>query len=433
MNKQLRKSLVTALLLFPGLVMAQDAGYASLQQFLEAGSVSGDIRSYYFNQLFGGSTLPNKYAYSLGGMLKVQTAPLYGVSAGVAFYTANALGANDLNGPGYTHLDPLLMGERNSLNVLGQAYLQYQDQWATLQVGNILLNTPWMNGADAFMIPNTYQGVSLTVHPLPNLSLVGIREFRYKNRTQENYYRQTLLNDNADYSYLPDNSNGTLAFAVQGHYAGASVSAWFYRFYDLANLFYGTASYKTPDLLGHFQPFADFQYAREWADGNDLAGPVNATVYGGMVGLAAHYDGIQGQLFAAYDHITRRQITLPNGKTLDNGGFISPYSQQYNADPLYTSIMDYGLIGSAAGGHAWKFGLLLFPLHNLRLKYSYSFYHTAPFLPNVNANYLDVTYTPGGFWKGISLRNRLAIDHSNPFADYHGTFIDDRLMLQYSF
>ncbi len=129
-NKQLRKPLVTALLLFPGLVMAQDAGYGSLQQFLEAGSVSGNIRSYYFNQLFGGSTLPNKYAYSLGGMLKVQTAPLYGVSAGVAFYTANALGANDLNGPGYTHLDPLLMGERNSLNVLGQAYLQYQDHWA---------------------------------------------------------------------------------------------------------------------------------------------------------------------------------------------------------------------------------------------------------------------------------------------------------------
>ncbi|WP_264674717.1 hypothetical protein [Acidithiobacillus sp. HP-2] len=44
-----------------------------------------------------------------------------------------------------------------------------------------------------------------------------------------------------------------------------------------------------------------------------------------------------------------------------------------------------------------------------------------------------MTYTPGGFWKGLSLRNRLAIDHSNPYADYQGTFIDDRLMLQYAF
>ncbi len=434
MKQPLIKATVAALLLLSGNVVANaDTNYNTIQQFLEAGTVSGDIRSYYFNQLFGGSSLPDKYAYSLGGMIKVQSAPLYDVSAGVAFYTANGLGANDLNAPEYNHLDSLIMGERNSLNVLGQAYLQYQDRWAKLQVGDILLNTPWMNGADAFMIPNTYQGVSLTVHPLPYLSIVGIREFRYKNRIQEDYHRQTLLNYNNYYSYLPDNSNGTLAFGVKGHYARVSANAWYYRFYDIANLFYGTVNYKTPLLLDHFQPFADFQCAREWANGNDLAGPINATVYGGMVGLTAKYNGIRGQIFAAYDHITRREITLPNGKVLYNGGFASPYTQQYSADPLYTSVMDYGLISAAAGGHAWKFGFVLFPIQNLRFKYSYSFYHTAPFIPSVDANYIDVTYTPGGFWKGISLRDRLAIDHGNPFAGYQGTFIDDRLMLQYSF
>jgi len=405
----------------------------TLQQIFTDGNVSGNIRSYYYNQMFGGDSVPNRYAYSLGGMIKASTAPVYGISASVAFYTANDLGANDTEG-NQARLDPLLMGARQSLNALGQAYLQYQDRWATVQAGNILLNTPWMGPADAFMIPNTYQGVSLTLHPLPNLSIIGIREFRYKNRIQADYHRQTLLNYNPIYAkLLPNDMNGTLAFGVKGKAMGLNASAWYYRFYDLTNLFYGTLAYQTPVLLGHFQPFAKFQYAREWANGTDLAGPINATIYGGMAGLNVDYQPVKGQLFVAYNDLPSRKVTLSNGRVLDNGGFVSPFSQQYNADPLYTSIMNYGLVGAASAGHAWKFGFLLYPLPNLRFKYSYSLYHTAPFYPNVGANYIDVTYTPGGFWKGLSLRNRLAIDHSNPFADYQGTFIDDRLMLQYSF
>ncbi len=404
----------------------------TLKDWLMQSQVSGDIRSYYFNQLYGGSPLPDKYAYSLGGMLRVQTAPVYGISAAVALYTANDLGANDTGG-GQSHLDPLLMGDRTSLNVLGQAYLQYQNPWVQLRVGNLLLDTPWMNPSDAFMIPSTFQAVAIRVTPIKNLQIIGIREFRFKNRIQADYQRQTLLNFNDHYSYLPDNSIGTLAFGLKGHLMGVHVSAWFYRFYSLTNMFYGTLGYTTPTLMGHFRPFADFQYAREWANGAQLAGPVNATVYGGMAGIQGHFDGVTGQIFAAYDQIPSRAVTLANGQTLYNGGFISPYTQQYSADPLYTSIMDYGLVDASASGHAWKFGFLLHPLRQVRIKYSYSIYDTAPYLPNVDANYLDVTYSPGGFWKGLSLRNRLALDHSNPYGGYHGTFIDDRLMLQYSF
>ncbi len=403
--------------------------YQTIQQFLEAGKVTGNIRSYYFNQLYSGSTLPNKYAYSLGGMLKVQTAPLYGLSAGVAFYTANSLGANDLNAPGYTHLDALLMGEKDSLNVLGQAYLQYQDRWLKVKAGDMLLHTPWMNPSDAFMIPSTFQAVTVQANPIHNLQLIGIREFRFKNRIQENYYRETLLNQNPIYPDMPDHMDGTLAFGVKAHWQGLKSSAWFYKFHDLANLFYGTVHYGVSGLPYGLKPFADFQYAREWADGAQYAGPVNATVFGGMVGLQTPL----GQVFAAYDDIPGRSPFSMGGRTLYNGGFVSPYTQQYSADPLYTSIMDYGLVSSSAAGHAWKFGFLIHPLRQLRIKYSYSMYCTHPYLPNVDANYLDVTYTPGGFWKGLSLRNRLAVDHSNPYANYHGTFIDDRLMLQYAF
>ena len=424
MKNELIKAIVVALITLPGIAHAD-----SIQQFLEASTVTGNIRSYYFNQLYSGSALPNKYAYSLGGMLKVQTAPLFGVSAGVAFYTANSLGANDVNAPEYTHLDALLMGENDALNVLGQAYLQYQNLWLRVRVGDQLINTPWMNPSDAFMIPSTFQAVTAQVTPIQNVQIIGIRAFRFKNRIQAGYHRETLLNQNPLYPNMPNTMNGALAFGVKDHWQSLRSAAWFYQFHDLANLFYGTVHYSVPGLPDGIKPFADLQYVREWANGAQYAGPVNATVYGGMAGMQTPY----GQVFAAYDQMPSRAPFSVGGRSLYNGGFISPYTQQYSADPLYTSVMDYGLVSASASGHAWKFGLVVHPLRQLRVKYSYSIYETAPYLPGVDINYLDVTYTPGGFWRGISLRNRLAIDHSNPYAGYHGVFIDDRLMLQYTF
>ncbi len=113
MKKPILAAILSATLAAPALSHAE-----TLKDWLMQSQVSGNIRSYYFNQLYGGSSLPDKYAYSLGGMLRVQTAPVYGISAAVAFYTANDLGANDTGG-GQSHLDPLLMGDRTSLNVLG--------------------------------------------------------------------------------------------------------------------------------------------------------------------------------------------------------------------------------------------------------------------------------------------------------------------------
>lgn len=74
------KTVVAALMVLPWVAHAE-----SIQQFLEPIIVTGIIRSYYFNRLYGDSELPDKYAYSLGGMIKAQTVPLYGVSAGWRF------------------------------------------------------------------------------------------------------------------------------------------------------------------------------------------------------------------------------------------------------------------------------------------------------------------------------------------------------------
>ncbi len=409
---------------------------STLQDFLQESHVTGAIRNYYFTQDFGGAQ-PDTSAYSLGGMLKITTPPVAGASAGLAFYTANALGANDLTPP-FARLDPLLMGNTGSLNVLGQAYLQFHDRWTTVRAGDQLLDTPWMGPADAFMIPNTFEAVYAGVHPLPGISIEGLRALRYKNRTALYYGEGTLLNvapETSLYPHLAAADDGALGLGIRidgnrFHLPGTQGQVWFYQFYNLAKLYYGTAGYRVP--TGTFAPFADFQYARERASGARAAGPVNATVYGAMAGIT----GPRGQVFAAYDAIPREAPFSPGGiRTLYNGGFLSPYTQPYNADPLYTTIMDYGLVGASSPGHAWKFGFVIHPIHALRLKYSYSLYDTAPYVLNVYANCFSAAYSLGGYWKGLTLRDRLAID--NGFHSIGntptGTLIDNRIMLQYTF
>ncbi len=134
----------------------------TLTDFFKQSKIGGQIRSYYFSRDYGAAG-PNQNAFSLGGILNVQTAPfLGGFGVGVSFYTANALGANNLSGAaqGYPHLDPTLMGPRQSINALGQAYIQYAlPKVLLVRAGDQVINTPWVNNSDSRLLPATYQGV----------------------------------------------------------------------------------------------------------------------------------------------------------------------------------------------------------------------------------------------------------------------------------
>jgi outer membrane porin, OprD family. len=408
----------------------------TIAQWLSHSHIDGNLRNYYFTQTFTGSA-PNTSAYSLGGKIEIATQPVYGLSADVAFYTANDLGVNDAHDP--KRIDALLMGTNHTLNTVGQSYLQYQDHWLRLRAGNQLLDTPWMWGADAFMVPNTFEALDAVITPTPGLSIEALRSLRYKYRARPDFGRYSLLNlgPSADlYPNLPDTDNGAMAVGIRGDGApvgvrGAKAQVWLYKFYNFANLFYADGGYTLP--MGAWSPFVDGQIAREWNNGAALLGPVNATIYGVKLGLHTPI----GVFHWAYNQTpTRTAYTPPGGvRTLYNGNFVSPYEEQNNIDPLYTTIMDYGMVSVSAPGHAWQAGFADHPLRQVKFEYTFTRYDTEPYYGNVTANTLDVTYLPGHFFKGLSLRNRLSIDHGfrNVANVPSGTFYDERVMIQYSF
>ena len=437
----------------------------TLSQFFAASKIGGQIRSYYFSRLYGASG-PNTFnqdAYSLGGMLNIQTAPfLGGFGVGVSFYTANALGANNLSGaPAYPHLDTTLMGPQQSVNALGQAYLQYAvPKRLLIRAGDQVINTPWLNNSDSRLLPATYQGVYAEYSPFHEVKLYGLREFRWKSRTSGNYYKDnlyypatfsgdTLYGGTAALSASAPQTSGTLAFGVSTQVMGLKAQAWYYDFYQFANTFYSDANYTLKTGTG-LDPFIAAQFMRQWSNNSLLDGtrlnnsPVSATSvsntsWGVQAGL--NYTRLNsiiggGQLAWSYNEI------LPHAGAVGGGAIVSPYTVGYATDPLYTTSMIRGLVEQGPG-NAWKVKWTqnLFDKQVL-LMAAFARYHTY-FQGASNDTYLDLTYFFPGKLKGLSIRDRVEV--SNGQGAYNGflsngaafnkgrSFIYNRVMLTYGF
>jgi len=445
-NKAVPKILGAAVLLALTSIAAQAE---TLSQFFAASTINGQIRSYYFNRLYGAPNVPNASSFSIGGLLNIQTAPfLGGFGVGVSFYTANDLGANDLNGgPSYPHVDTTLMGPRQSINALGQAYLQYAiPKKLLIRAGDQVINTPWVNNSDSRILPATYQGILAQVTPVKNLSLYGMRIFRWKSRTSADYYKDNLYYPSAysgDSMYGGSNpaklitssspqTSGTLGFGASYALLGAKAQLWYYDYYQFANMFYGDLKYALKTGTG-FDPFIGGQFLREYMN-NSLLGNVNATAYG-LIGGVNYKTGFgKGSLSLAYNAIN------PQGAaSYGDGSIVSPYTVGYATDPLYTTSMIRGLV-ELGPGHGWKVKLTQ-NLFNKQVLLMVAFARYNTYLNgNSNDAYVDLTYFPQGMFKGLSIRDRVEVAAGGNMAFNNGaggnigqSFIYNRVMLSYAF
>ncbi len=402
------------------LFLVAKAAHASIDSLVQDGQVSGDIRVYDFSRNYAGNTLTNLHSFSLGGKIKAETGSLNGFSGAAAFYFAHDLGFNNYS-QNNKYLNPLLMGTSRELDVLGEAYLQYSNPWLTARAGNQVIDNPWVNPSDGFMIPNLYQGATFKASPASGLDLYADRILRFKNRTVSSFQASNLFELPYDNPRYNGSNNGTLDFGATYKRKEARVQAWLYDFYDFAKMTYVEGGYRLP--FKTYSPFADFEYMTEKGSGAQFLGAVDASVYGVKIGTTIP----TGEVYFAYDKVPYNKVA-----GISNGNLLSPYTQVYNTDPLYTTVMNYGLVSSRGAGHAWLLGLKLKPMgDSLDLFPTLSRYNTAPFVSNVNAFMLDIAYHLSGKFSGLTLRNRLGIEHGLPL--WGNTYVDERVMIQYSF
>ena len=107
----------------------------------------------------------NTSTIALGGHLSLETQPIKGISAGVSFYTTNALFGKNT--------EVMFLGSENqSYSIVGEAYIQADVSDTNIKVGRQIIETPFINSDDIGIVPDIVEGYSLTNQSLPETSIV---------------------------------------------------------------------------------------------------------------------------------------------------------------------------------------------------------------------------------------------------------------------
>lgn len=416
----------------------------SLSDIFTNGHVDGELRLYNYNRIYESSASPNASALSGSLQLNAQTASFGGgFSLGGSLLSANSFGTQSSN---LKKVDTTLMGPNNSISALGQAYLQYKNEWLVLRGGYQYLNTPWMGKDDSRVIPASYNALMVDITPAKGWDIFGIRSFEWRSRTSTDYFSDNLYYPTTYHGDVEYGNNGSLpatarsatgTWALGSTYAsgGLKAQAWYYNFMHFAHMGYAEGNYIFKNDSG-LNPVFGMQYVNE-TNGSDNVLVTTGTKIIGVAGTEVKNSTWGADLGVVIAHgrfdVLYNKMSQENGAVGD-GALISPYTTTYATDPLYTTSMLRGLVEQGPG-HAWKAKAAYnFFEDKLKLVAAYAKYTT--YLRGESHDlYFDVIYNMDGYLKGLSLRDRWerstgGINDLNPGNE---SFTYNRLMISYKF
>lgn len=351
---------------------------------IKNGSINGNIKAYYNTRNF--ETKTNETAFSLGGALRAETGPWGPVKTGVGFYTAQDLGTNNSN--------PEKVNKRlgSDLEVLGEAYVNVSMADTSLTLGRQKINTPFANPGDAFIIPFTFEAVSLKNNSVANLTLEANLIQTIKNRNSDDFVDVGKFSTTR-YGVMETNTSGTLVLGAAYEVGSSKLQAWYYDYADLFNTIYLQANHNFA-AIGDIKPFIAGQFGSQRDSGDELLGKVDSTLYGIQGG------GVFG----------KAKLTLAFNSVADesdafrNGAFLAPYT--FSTSPLFTNNM-VETVENVDSGDAAKITLNYnFSKVKLKLSYAKFDFDTAA---DREATDFDVTYSLDGLSKGLSARWRVEV------------------------
>lgn len=275
---------------------------SDLASAFKEGKASGQIRAMYVYNDFknNDSGTPDTKGIALGGKLGFETAPVYGISAGAVFYTAQDVGLK--NGVS-DRRDAYTYDENgNSYSLLGQAYLQGQFGKTTVKVGRQQLDTPLAGSDDIRVIPNLFEAALVINTNVPDTTLIGGYVARMagldsasdkSSRTQFQSMSRSALGSTVDAANIGD-QGVYVAAVINNSVKDLTLQAWEYRAVEVINAVYLQADYKLGlgkdmalNLAGQYYNIQNIGKTKDAraaaaATGN---GKVNYDVYGTKVSL----------------------------------------------------------------------------------------------------------------------------------------------------
>jgi hypothetical protein len=386
-------------------IFSQTAFANGLESAIENGMVNGNIRAYYNTRDY--ETRTDEDVFSLGGALRVETAPWGGVKVGLAYYTAQDLGTNSS--------DPTKVNKRlgSEVEVFGEAYIKASFAETQATVGRQKINTPFANAGDAFIVPFTFEGGSIVNTSFDKLTIELNHINTVKNRNSEEFVDVGKWSTNR-YGVDVESTSGTTILGAVYKDEGIKLQGWYYEFSELFTAVYLQANYSFA-AGGEVKPFVAAQFGTQSETGDELLGAVDSTLWGLQGGAAVG----KAKVTLAYTSVSEETDSFKNG------AFLAPYN--FSTSPLFTNNM-LASMENVDSGDAYKL-TLNYNLANTKLKLSYAEFDfdNADDREAIDA---DITYSMAAMVKGLSFRWRVEFVTSDNEAVEQ---INNRFQLQMKF
>jgi hypothetical protein len=364
---------------------------------------------------------------------------------------------------------------QSALTSVLESYAVYSNGSLNGKLGNQLFTSPWAGSHDVYgSAPAAFQGLDVTYARKP--WLVEAAHFtRYHAFAATSFSRNTLLTpgintggfDMLHTSYTPD---------------GLSLNAYGYNMHDILNAVWVTAKVR---IHSPSAPFIAAQYGTQVNSGASVLGRLRSTV----VGLQAGFNASRTvSLSAGYNAIPWRNVrtVIPHGATCNSGGaaptyqissgkgtlpyflpggaaqcvthpdgtttfytggWASPYSDSFAADPLFTTSLIEGMVDRRSPGEAlyveFDYNSMngRFSVMSSRAAYNYS-----NSLARQTSGEWDTIFTyrfaapAQGTYKGLLARfgyiqifkTNTAYSDGSPFLGGHPTLHYRRVQIEYS-
>lgn len=283
----------------------------SFTEAFTKGTPSGQIRLGYIwhNPDEDGAKSTDDLA--LGGQLKFETAPLYGLFLGAAFYTSHSLIQ-----PDEEDFNDEMSSPDQHYDLLAEAYINGGWEGFNIRAGRQLIDTPFADSDDIRMTPHTFEA-AVAGYELNDFSVTGGYLWAWQG-VDAGYH------NDADFDDMVRGSDGT--WMVGGSYGSDLLEAglWYYSVADVVNAFY--ADIVVPiEFSDSMSLTLGAQVTFQGDNTNDETyAEMESKVEGDLYGVMAEFSIVGITLGGAYTH-----ASVDEGEALFGG---------FGGGPFFTNI-----------------------------------------------------------------------------------------------
>ncbi len=263
--------------------------------------------------------------FALGLKLHVETAPYYGVQAGVTLFTSNGNGKEGFEGV------PFFDVNNDNYAILGEAYLKGIFSHTTLILGRQSFDTPFADSDDIGMVPNTFEALSLVNTDLKDTTIFLSHVQKWSGVDSDTPNKFTDVNGNKGMQILGVAYEGVDKITLEG---------WFYNLKDEVKITYLEANYE--DETDKFTYGATMQYAFQ-----DYDNAESSTVYGAAASFGVKKVGLTTTIAYNRTNGTAADNFFGGGPFFTNAEHNTLREEGPDGDTiLYTVEWDASVIGA---------------------------------------------------------------------------------------